>query len=151
MFLFHHFQELILDTFQRFYPLLCGGGVDGAFLDALGQDIFLVLLNDAGDDFGGGFYPLVHLVDDFAHGVLPGFDQAVDVVGEEIVQATLVEVEQAGPVAAVAVADDDVAVYLAKAVGGFGGKAAYVVVYAYVLAFDFGEDEFTGNLVAFFL
>ena len=46
----------------------------------------------------------------------PGFDQTVEVVREEEVQTALCEGEEPGPVAAVVVADDDVAVYLGQAV-----------------------------------
>jgi len=146
---FQHLEEGVTDIIQGFQPLLCGGGTDGAFGCALGEDILLLRINDAGDDVGCGFYPGAHLLDDFVHGVLLGLDQTVDIVGEEMVQAAFVQCEQAVPVAVVTAADDDVAVYLSQTVTGFGCKAVDIVFDVDVLAFDFGQHELPGEFPAF--
>ena len=49
-----HLEESVADAVQRFEPFLCGGGVDGALGGPFLEDIFLLAVNDAGDDLGRG-------------------------------------------------------------------------------------------------
>lgn len=146
-----HLEEGVTDAVQGFEPFLCGGRIDCALGGPFLEDIFLLVVNDAGDDLGRRVDPGPHLLDDFIDGVPLGFDQPVYVVGEKVVQAAFVQREQAVPVAAVAVTDDDVAIYLSQTVTGLCSEHIDIVFDAYVLALNLSQDELAGEFLALLL